>query len=302
MGDTPIMHQLAELEIDMLGFIFYPRSPRFVEDKIAPPEVKKLPQGIKKTGVFVNADEATILQKAERYYLDTIQLHGSESPELCKALKEHDFRILKAFNLTKNNDYQAYESFCDFFIFDTPSEKHGGTGEKFDWSLLDTYKGKIPFLLSGGIGPNDATEVMQIKHPKLAGIDINSKFEKQPGIKDVVKIKKFLQDFSLLKANSTEAGNYLWEHLSAKKFKGWRFRRQHPVNYFITDFYCPEAKLIIEVEGGNHQLPVQHEHDDSGKAEFNESGVKIIRFTNEQILSDIDNTLDSIESVIKQRI
>lgn len=197
MGDTAIMHQLAELDVDMLGFIFYPRSPRFVEGKIDPLEIEKLPQAIRKAGVFVNSSETTILEKADEYYLDTIQLHGNESPELCKTLKENGYSIMKAFNLTKNNEYAAYAPFCDFFLFDTPSEKHGGTGEKFDWTLLDTYKGETPFLLSGGIGPDDAEEVLQIKHPKLAGIDINSKFELAPGIKDFDLIKSFLNNVKI---------------------------------------------------------------------------------------------------------
>ncbi|MFA9388996.1 MAG: phosphoribosylanthranilate isomerase [Prolixibacteraceae bacterium] len=193
MGDPAIMHQLSVLEIDLLGFIFYPRSPRFVEGKIDPEEIDQLPSNIKKAGVFVNADEEYIVAKAKEFHMDTLQLHGSESPELCSALKQKGYQIMKAFNLTKKNDYKAYETYCDFFLFDTPSEKHGGTGEKFDWTLLDTYQGETPFLLSGGIGPNDAEEILQINHPKMAGIDINSKFEVQPGIKDRNKILIFLK-------------------------------------------------------------------------------------------------------------
>ena len=192
MADASIMHQLAEMPVNMLGFIFYPRSPRYVVGKIDPIEIEKLPHTIRKVGVFVNADEAILLEKAEEYHLDTIQLHGNESPELCASLKSEGYQIMKAFNLTKNNDYEAYEPHCDFFLFDTPSEKHGGTGEKFDWTLLDNYKGETPFLLSGGISPDDAEEVRQIKHPKLAGIDINSKFEISPGVKDVPLLVGFL--------------------------------------------------------------------------------------------------------------
>lgn len=193
MGDTTILHQLAELPIAMLGFIFYPRSPRFVEGKIDPAEIADLPDEIQKVGVFVNAKEETILESARKFHLDAIQLHGSETPQLCSALKEKGYQILKAFNLTKNNNYSDYEPYCDYFLFDTPSEQHGGTGEKFDWSLLDTYTGKTPFLLSGGIGPNDADEVLRIKHSKLAGIDINSKFEVSPGKKDYNQIEYFLE-------------------------------------------------------------------------------------------------------------
>ncbi|MBN2805777.1 MAG: phosphoribosylanthranilate isomerase, partial [Prolixibacteraceae bacterium] len=129
---------------------------------------------------------------AQQFHLDALQLHGSETPELCQKLKAKGFRIIKAFNLSKQNDFEAHAPFCDFFLFDTPSEQHGGTGAKFDWSLLENYQGKTPFLLSGGIGPDDAEEVLQIQHPKLAGIDINSKFEISPGIKDTKQIERFI--------------------------------------------------------------------------------------------------------------
>jgi len=192
MGDTAIMHQLAKLPVDMLGFIFYPRSPRYVVGKIEPAEIAKLKEVISKVGVFVNESEEAILKLAYAYHLDTIQLHGNETPELCKTLKEKRFVVIKAFNLNKNNDYKAYAPYCDYFLFDTPSEKHGGTGAKFDWALLADYKGKTPFLLSGGIGPDDAEELKQINHPQMAGIDINSKFEVEPGIKNVDIIGDFV--------------------------------------------------------------------------------------------------------------
>ncbi len=193
MGDAAIMHQLAQLPVDMLGFIFYPRSPRFVVGKIDPSEIALLPENISKVGVFVNEDEAIIETNAKTYNIDTLQLHGSESPQQCEKLKNKGYRIIKAFNLTKQNDYSAYAPYCEYFLFDTPSEQHGGTGAKFDWSLLESYKGQTPFLLSGGIGPDDAEEVNQIKHPQMAGIDINSKFEIEPGIKNLEIIQKFIE-------------------------------------------------------------------------------------------------------------
>jgi len=192
MGDTARMHQLAELPVDMLGFIFYPKSPRFVVGKIDPEEVAKLSQHIDRVGVFVDAPENEILELAESYFLTALQLHGSESPELCRKLKAEGYTILKAFNISKLNDYEAYAPFCNYFLFDTPSAQHGGTGQKFDWALLENYKGTTPFLLSGGIGPDDAEAVNQIDHPQFAGIDINSKFEVKPGVKDIELIKEFL--------------------------------------------------------------------------------------------------------------
>ncbi|MBN1925133.1 MAG: phosphoribosylanthranilate isomerase [Prolixibacteraceae bacterium] len=202
MGDTALMRKMAELPVDMLGFIFYPRSPRYVVDKIDPDTIRALPVSLKKAGVFVNEPVEEILELAAKYHIDTIQLHGSETPEQCRILKEEGYKIIKAFNLTKSNDFKAYEPFCDYFLFDTPSEQHGGTGAKFDWSLLSTYTGKTPFLLSGGIGPEDAEEILRINHPQFAGIDINSKFEIEPGVKNIEVVITFLDVLKGLKISA----------------------------------------------------------------------------------------------------
>jgi len=193
MGDTVRMHQLAQLPVDMLGFIFYPKSPRYVVGKIDPVEVSKLPKHIQKVGVFVNAQKEEILEMASNYHLTALQLHGSESPDLCRELKAEGFTILKAFNINKENDYETYAPHCNYFLFDTPSAQHGGTGQKFDWMLLEKYKMNTPFLLSGGIGPDDADAVLKIEHPQFAGIDINSKFEIEPGVKDLPSVSGFLK-------------------------------------------------------------------------------------------------------------
>jgi phosphoribosylanthranilate isomerase len=193
MGNAERMHQLASLPIDMLGFIFYSKSPRYVAGKIDPVEITKLPDYIQKTGVFVNAPKDEILEMAATYHLTTIQLHGNETAELCKELKEEGFIIIKAFNLNNNNDYKTYTPYCHYFLFDTPSAQYGGTGQKFDWALLDNYNEPIPFLLSGGIGPDDAIEIDKINHPQFAGIDINSKFEIEPGIKDGPLVTMFIE-------------------------------------------------------------------------------------------------------------
>jgi phosphoribosylanthranilate isomerase len=193
MGDTVRMHQLATLPIDMLGFIFYPKSPRYVVGKIEPDEIVKLPDHIQKVGVFVNATKDEILEFANIYHLNTLQLHGNETAELCKELKAEGFTILKAFNLDNENDYEEYTPYCDYFLFDTPSAQHGGTGQKFDWTLLENYTGTTLFLLSGGIGPDDAEAVKKINHPKFAGIDINSKFEVEPGVKDIPLLEAFFE-------------------------------------------------------------------------------------------------------------
>lgn len=329
MADVNIMHQLAKLNISMLGFIFYPKSPRYMVEKIPAEEISKLPENIQKVGVFVNASEEEILSMATKFHLTTIQLHGSETPEFCKKIKEHGLKVWKAFNLTKNNNFQSYSPFCEYFLFDTPSEKHGGTGEKFDWSLLNTYKGNIPFLLSGGISANDAEEVKQIQHPQMAGIDINSKFEITPGIKNVELIKKFIAkilppvplkgkqlastkdmhwganpilfDFAKsMRANPTEAESFLWKQLSDTNYKSWHFRRQHPILYFIADFYSHKAELVIEVDGGYHQIPQQYKYDQSRDNELNELGIQVLRFSNEDILFNIEHTLKQIDEILNQ--
>lgn len=191
MGDSVRMHQLATLPVEMLGFIFYPKSPRYAVGKIDPFEIAKLPNKIHRVGVFVNAESKEIHEIAESYFLTAIQLHGIESPELCMELKSKGYTILKAFNLSKENNYEAYAPYCDYFLFDTPSAQHGGTGQKFDWAMLENYKGTVPFLLSGGIGPDDPEALMSISHLQFAGIDINSMFEVEPGVKNVELIKRF---------------------------------------------------------------------------------------------------------------
>ncbi len=192
MGDTVRMHQLAAMPVDMLGFIFYPKSPRYVVGKIDPVEIAKLPQHSDRVGVFVNAEIDEIHEMVESFFLTAIQLHGTESTELCRQLKAEGYTLLKAFNISKENDYKAYAPHCDYFLFDTPSTLHGGTGQKFDWALLENYKGTTPFLLSGGIGPDDAEALKSINHQQFAGIDVNSMFEVEPGIKNILLLEAFL--------------------------------------------------------------------------------------------------------------
>lgn len=192
MCDTKRMLQLSELDIDMLGFIFYPKSKRYVEGKIDPNNLTKIRPGIIKVGVFVDSSAKEITETARKWHLEAIQLHGNETPEVCKKLKEESLTIIKALNLTMDNDFYKYEQVCDYFLFDTPTDKYGGSGKKFDWSLLEKYNGSLPFILSGGIGPEDYKEILSINHTQFGGIDINSKFELSAGIKDVDKIEEFV--------------------------------------------------------------------------------------------------------------
>jgi phosphoribosylanthranilate isomerase len=149
---------------------------------------------VRKVGVFVDASLDAIRQYVEDYQLDIIQLHGQESPETLKALKP--LKLIKAFNIATPEDLQktvAYEGLADYFLFDTKGKSVGGNGEKFDWSVLDSYQGETPFLLSGGIGSEDAQGIKTFHHPKCIGIDLNSRFETEPGLKDITKLKQFLE-------------------------------------------------------------------------------------------------------------
>ena len=189
MRDAANIRQLEALGIDWMGMIFWPKSKRYVS---MPPVY--LPQHMRKVGVFVDASLDAIRQHVEDYHLDIVQLHGQESPETLKALKP--LTLIKAFNIATPEDLQKtepYEGLADYFLFDTKGESVGGNGEKFDWSVLDNYQGKTPFLLSGGIGSEDAEVVKTFHHPKCIGIDLNSRFETEPGLKDITKLKQFLE-------------------------------------------------------------------------------------------------------------
>ena len=189
MRDAENIRQLEALGIDWMGMIFWPKSKRYVS---TPPAY--LPQHVRKVGVFVDASLDAIRQHVEDYQLDIVQLHGQESPEMLKVLKP--LTLIKAFNIATPEDLQKtepYEGLADYFLFDTKGKSVGGNGEKFDWSVLDNYQGKTPFLLSGGIGSEDAQDVKTFHHPKCIGIDLNSRFETEPGLKDITKLKQFLE-------------------------------------------------------------------------------------------------------------
>ncbi len=194
--------ELCKLKPDYIGFVFYSKSPRYVGEILTPESTRLIPSEIKKTGVFVNESLKIILSEAKKYSLDAIQLHGVETPEFCRQLKAEGFEILKAINpetSVNSEGLTAYEAVCDFFLFDTPSANHGGTGRKFNWELLNKYAGNRPFFLSGGIGPDDAGEVLAINNKYLAGIDINSRFETAPALKNIDAIKLFIDEFKHLK-------------------------------------------------------------------------------------------------------
>ena len=258
MRDPENIQAVAGLPIDLMGFIFYEKSPRYVSNT----GILPVPANVKRVGVFVNADYDFIIEKIKTHELHYLQLHGDETPEYCRDIQTEieaahtptlkgelpalsfnsgGIKLIKAFRVNEDFDFsqtKKYEKYCAYFLFDTrkktngvlpptPSEggdgnarsfsrsekfpkdvyppleggrgeetEYGGTGEKFNWQILQQYTGNTPFLLSGGIGAEDAEAVRKFAHPKFAGIDVNSKFELEPALKDVQKIKDFLNELT----------------------------------------------------------------------------------------------------------
>jgi phosphoribosylanthranilate isomerase len=193
MRDSSNNRELLSLKPDYMGIIFYEKSPRYIAQK---PDVD-LETSTKKVGVFVNASERTINEKRIHFGLDIIQLHGDESPELCFILKQSGAMVMKVFRVDEDFDFQQtrlYQDYCDYFLFDTQTKAFGGSGKKFDWRLLEKYNNARPIFLSGGIGPDDVDEIKKVKGLNLKAIDINSKFETEPGLKDINKLSKFIKE------------------------------------------------------------------------------------------------------------
>lgn len=198
LKDQQNLTEIESCAPDYIGFIFYEKSKRFVEEKQLITASKKL----KRVGVFVNASIQNICDKVIQYNLDIVQLHGDESPLEVKNIRNeilklslHKFiEIWKAISVKKTSDIHkanAYEHIVDKFLFDTKGKLPGGNGERFNWQILDEYTCSPPFLLSGGISNKDVAAIKEIKHPKLHGIDINSQFEVKPGLKNINLIEEF---------------------------------------------------------------------------------------------------------------
>lgn len=220
MRDADNIKAVAALDIDLMGFIFYPQSPRYVkmissragiipdysEERLKAggmPQTR--PKGtprVRKVGVFVDDMPQNIITRVYNYGLDYIQLHGDESPVMIDNLRRSlvpdivsDIKIIKAISISSPDDLRKcheYVGHADMLLFDTKCSTAGGSGCKFDWSFLCDYKEDIPFLLSGGIGPDDADNIMSIRHPMMAGIDLNSRFETSSAVKDVERLRIFI--------------------------------------------------------------------------------------------------------------
>lgn len=196
MKFTPNRMKTESLPVDFLGFIFYPASSRYIGTD--PQEGLFDTQKIK-VGVFVNESPDQLLSLAGRFGLDFVQLHGQETPSFCQAVKEKNFKVIKAFNLDDHFDFGSlkdYEPCTDYFLFDTRTRLPGGSGQKFNWEILSRYEGNTLFFLSGGIAPGDEDKIRQIEHPRFFGVDLNSGFEKAPGLKNIGKINHFIHNLT----------------------------------------------------------------------------------------------------------
>ena len=190
MRDSENIRAIEQTKADLMGFIFHPKSPRFVASL---PEY--MPRKQKRVGVFVNASLEQILAKAQKFSLEYIQLHGDEPPAFCSELKNRGLKVIRAQRIANADDIIRAESYnmADLMIFDTKTELYGGSGKKFNWQLLENYKGCVPFLLSGGIRSDTFEEIKAFFHPQFAGIDLNSGFEISPALKDVGKLNNFIE-------------------------------------------------------------------------------------------------------------
>jgi phosphoribosylanthranilate isomerase len=229
MREPENIRAVASLDIDLMGFIFYPKSSRYVQmisskAGIIPDYSVERLRGLKarngenetaktgdpvdadalpaRVGVFVDDMPQNIVTRVYNYSLDYVQLHGDESPVMIENLRRTldpdiapRIKIIKALSIRSEEDvrrWRDYKGLVDLFLFDTPTEGYGGSGEKFDWTALEAYDGDVPFLLSGGIGPADAERIKSFQHPQFAGIDLNSQFETAPGMKDLELLRTFI--------------------------------------------------------------------------------------------------------------
>ncbi|HUW05292.1 MAG TPA: phosphoribosylanthranilate isomerase [Williamwhitmania sp.] len=187
---------MVEAKPDMVGFIFYLQSPRYVEVAAAKALSQTSVGNAQRVGVFVDSDLHHIEQTVVHFGLNAVQLHGSETPQLCEQLKQKGLTVIKTFRVGEEYSFtevELYVGSCNLFLFDAAGSRAGGNGIPFRWNLLDSYSASVPFLLSGGIGEEHLLSIKALKHPMLLGVDINSRFEVMPGVKDGARVKKFIE-------------------------------------------------------------------------------------------------------------
>jgi phosphoribosylanthranilate isomerase len=195
LTDPKNILDVIQLKPDWIGLIFYHGSTRCIADPAKLSFLNNLPGRPLTVAVFVDPHLDEIIRVTSILNIDVIQLHGSESPAFCQILRESDYKVMKAFSIHIDFDFRLtapYRGKTDFFLFDTRSPKPGGSGEQFDWNLLKDYHGETSFLLSGGISPDTHTIP---NHSRLNGVDLNSRFETSPGIKDILLLKNFINHY-----------------------------------------------------------------------------------------------------------
>jgi phosphoribosylanthranilate isomerase len=215
MREPENIKTVSALQPDFMGFIFYALSPRHVlnasekanvsSELQAPESLPAMLHGLKVKGitpvaVCVDASEVEVLTIAKEYGFTAVQLHGHESPTLCRQLKDKGLTVFKAFSVATADDVRqtaAYEGCCDSFLFDTKTSLPGGSGLRFDWSILHAYQGNTPFFLSGGVAVSSVQDIVSFSHPQLYGLDVNSRFETEPGLKDASMLRQFIAGLSI---------------------------------------------------------------------------------------------------------
>lgn len=188
---------VAALEPDYIGLIFYPKSPRFVGEDFELPEIDR---SIKKVGVFVNEELESVVAKANKYQLDFVQLHGDESPDYCRRIKEKGVKSMKAFQMDEAFDFDVlkpYEAHVAYFLFDTKSKGYGGSGHTFDWSVLQKYSMEKQYFLSGGVSLENIEGLKGLDVSKIHALDVNSKFEVKPGLKNIEMLAKLKNQMAI---------------------------------------------------------------------------------------------------------
>lgn len=205
MRDSQNIKDLLSLRPDYMGFIFYEKSPRNAEEGLDTELLKSIPSSTEKVGVFVNASFDFIMERVSLFELDMIQLHGEESVDLVKQLKVEGLEVVKVFGVNDEFDFaqiQPYKAHVDFFLFDTKSKQRGGTGVQFNWEKLKEYDQEVPFFLSGGISNENIAALDGLKCLNIYAIDVNSKYEIEPGLKDIEKIKELVNVIPSLRNES----------------------------------------------------------------------------------------------------
>jgi len=188
--------EIIQLNPDFIGFIFYAGSKRYVANNIEFCDIQYIPDYVKRVGVFVNEDLELVELICRQYKLDYVQLHGTEDQAYCARLFLKNIPVIKVFHVDAHFDFRQCDPFVPFsnyFLFETKGEGYGGNGKKFDWKIISSYDLNTPFFLSGGIGLDDADLINKLELKRLMGVDVNSRFEVQPGIKDIQKLKDFIE-------------------------------------------------------------------------------------------------------------